>query len=234
MAPNAPPSAGHHAATDLPQQLRLATQDLHALSERSGLMRRLVAGRADRAAYALLLRSLHEIYVALESALDQAQQWPGLQRLNLPELHRRDALANDLEVVHGAGWRDELAPVQAALDYAGRLRETAAQRPLALAAHAYVRWLGDLHGGQILRRVVERSLGLQSVETGQDTRPGTNFYCFGPPQRVLELRQLLRDALARLDAGEAAVGMLIEEARWSFRQHCLMFEELDSPAMNTA
>jgi len=39
-----------------------------------------------------------------------------------------------------------------------------------LIAHAYIRYLGDLYGGQILRRILARSLGLGA--------PSLSFYDF--------------------------------------------------------
>ena len=75
----------------------------------------------------------------------------------------------------GAGRRTALAGAplaRATQHYVERLHELSAAKPGLLVAHAYVRYLGDLNGGQALRRVVARSLGLADGT-------GTQFYDFG-------------------------------------------------------
>ena len=48
--------------------------------------------------------------------------------------------------------------------------------PALLVSHAYVRYLGDLNGGQVLQRVVTGNAGLGSGI-------GTRFYEFGSQRR---------------------------------------------------
>jgi len=55
-------------------------------------------------------------------------------------------------------------------EYVQRLEECGKENPELLIAHAYTRYLGDLSGGQILKRLAQRNYGLKS--------DGTNFYDF--------------------------------------------------------
>lgn len=49
--------------------------------------------------------------------------------------------------------------------------------PSPLLAHAYVRYLGDLSGGQSIRRIISKAYGLE--EAGQEGRElGVSFYVF--------------------------------------------------------
>ena len=137
-------------------------------------MRALLAGRLDRRGYGLLLRSLHEIYAALERPLAPAgtRAWPpcATPRWRAARRWQTTSLA-----LHGPDWRDELAAQP------GRARRTRAhlaeldrQRArLLLAAHAYVRYLGDLSGGQLLRARWSRARSACATAT-----PGTRFYDF--------------------------------------------------------
>ena len=95
----------------------------------------------------------------------------------------------------------------------------AAQQPGALAAHAYVRYLGDLAGGQALRRVVQQAYGLADAT-------GTRFFGCGPPAQVLALRLAFRHGLDALPLDAAGAAALVAEAQWSFGQHVRLFEEL--------
>ncbi len=196
--------------------LRERTAAAHRRVEATPFVRTLLAGRLDRAGYTLLLRSLHEVYAALESALG-AQ--PALAPLHHPALARSAALGEDLALLHGPRWREELAPRPASLAYARRLGELAAAQPLLLAAHAYVRYLGDLSGGQVLARVVQRSLGL-------DGEAGTRFYRFEAPAGALAQR--LRTGLDALEVGAAQREALLDEALAAFGRHEHLFAELQA------
>lgn len=56
--------------------------------------------------------------------------------------------------------------------YVDRIHEVGEKDPVLLVAHSYTRYMGDLSGGQILKKVAQRALKLPS--TGE----GLNFYQF--------------------------------------------------------
>ncbi len=205
--------------SQLPQRLRSGTRDLHAQTERSGLMAELLAGRITLATYCGLLRNLHALYTALEAALEQAGADPAIAGLQTGPLRRAGALAADLHSLLGPRWPELGEPVPATLAYVQRLQALAQAGSRALVAHAYVRYLGDLHGGQVLRRLVARGLDLPGDV-------GTSFYDFGPPEQVLLLRQSLRSGLGSLPVSDEETALIVDEARWAFVQHQHMFEEL--------
>jgi len=207
------------ATNELPERLRLETRDLHARSERSGVMAQLLGQRLSRAGYCALLRNLHAIYAALESALAGRADDPMVAALNPAPLAREGALAQDLEALHGTGWRVELALAPAAQAYVRRLLVLSGGHSPVLVAHAYVRYLGDLHGGQVLKRLVSQNLGLAAGV-------GTGFYDFGADARVIELRQAFRQGLARIRVSLPQADQIVAEARWAFEQHVLLFEQL--------
>ncbi len=209
-------------ATDLPERLRLETRDLHTLSERSGVMASLIAGQLSRADYLALMRNLHAIYAALEAALNRHRAEPALHVLGMPALHREAALAGDLDALCGPSWRTTLPLAPATRAYVGRLQGLADKIPLLLVAHAYVRYLGDLHGGQVLQRLVGRHYGLSD----EDGAAGTRFYDFGPTPQVLALRQQLRAALGSLPFEGPEQDAVVAEACWAFEQHQRLFAEL--------
>lgn len=248
-----PPMNTSAAPPRLAQRLREATRALHQASERAGVMPALLRGNLPLAGFTRLQRNLHALYVALEAALQPPMAQPApfgppaqstppgqpawaappaqcapaaalapLLALQLPMLARSAALAADLDSLHGAGWRSALPLLPATLAYAQRLGDLARHGRSALAAHAYVRFLGDLSGGQVLQKVVRQAYGL-------DGGAGTRFFDFGPPDQVAALAQRLRQALDDLPLDEAESEALVAEARWSFAQHVLLFEQLAAP-----
>ena len=205
----------------LAQRLRDGTWALHTTTERAGVMPALLRGQLPAVRFHQLQRNLHAVYAALEAALQRHASHPVLAPLQLAPLARSAALAADLQHLHGPGWAEGLPLVPAAQAYADRLQRLARSDPAALAAHAYVRYLGDLNGGQALRRLAQRAYGL----AGDD---GTGFFDFGSPDQVRALVQAFRQALDELPVDEAGVQALVAEAQWSFGQHVALFTELET------
>jgi heme oxygenase len=205
----------------LTSRLKDATRELHQVAERAGGMSALLRGRVDRAQYCLLLRNLHALYETLEAALDRHAALPLVAPVRLPALYRTAALAADLHALQGAGWSK--LPVAAAMrSYVARLDDVSRTQPPLLAAHAYVRYMGDLSGGQILRDVVRRALDLQDGA-------GIAFYTFPGNGDGREIKEAFRTALDALPVGDAMALEIVAEARDAFARHVALFEELHRP-----
>jgi heme oxygenase len=182
-------------------------------------MRQLLRGQIERAGYCALLRNLHPLYQALETGLLLNAGHAGLALLQQPALPRAGALAADLCVLHGPGWAGQIALVPAAQAYAEHLEELALRQPALLAAHAYVRYLGDLSGGQLLVRVVAARLQLVAGE-------GLAFYDFGSAEQAARLARDLRNGFNLLPQDEAGAQALVDEACAAFARHKILFEQL--------
>jgi heme oxygenase len=179
----------------------------------------LLEGNASPATYCALLRNLYAIYTALERALAARAAHPCVAPLLLPGLERRPALIVDLETLHGPGWSDMLSPEPSCDRYVRRLAHLAEERAELLAAHAYVRYMGDLNGGQILARAVAKSWGA-------DKRDGLSFYCFDAPGGAPALSQGFRAALDALPVTDGQAADSEREARLAFDFNIALFEEL--------
>ncbi len=214
--PTAPPADGTGAHDEpLSRRLRVATHQLHVQVERCAFMRALLRGELPREGHALLLRNLHALYAALEAGLQRLAERPALAPFARPALRREAALAADLRVVHGERWSNELALTASMTDYVEHLRRLSQAADRRLVAHAYVRYLGDLSGGQRLRALVARALALPP---GQ----GVAFHDFGGVTEVAALAHALREALDALGAGDDVV----DEACAAFGRHAVLFAEL--------
>jgi len=201
----------------LSELLREGTAEAHRAAERSEFVSRFVQGRLDRPLHARHLRALHGVYARLEEELERRKEDPRLGAFAMPQLWRRVALERDLDFLRGPAWRTE-PPVPAATAYAERLQEIAAAQPVRLVSHSYVRYLGDLSGGQVLRRLAAQHLDLDG--------DGLRFYEFpaipDPPAFKAEYRRRL-DELALVDGEREAV---VEEARTAFALNAEIFRQL--------
>lgn len=198
----------------LASRLKTETREAHTAAERSGVMAELLAGRLDRLAYARLLRNLEALYAALEPALDRhvtdARLWSDA-------LRRLPGLQEDLAQL--AAPPAPLAP--ATLAYVERLAALAETAPWLLPAHAYLRYLGDLHGGQVMARQVRRLLG-------GDGEAATAFYAFGDAACVQALARNFRVGVDALALSPEQADAFVGEALQGFRLHQRLFEELQA------
>lgn len=212
---------------DLSESLRIETRALHVQAERSAFMAVLLRGQMQRAPYCAMLRNLHAIYAALEPALQRQANHPQLAPLLLPRLWREPGLRGDLDLLHGSDWQSAIPLQPATRRYVARLEELEREQLFLLAAHSYVRYLGDLSGGQMLSHIVRGSLHL-----GPDG--GTAFYDFGDAAATADLKRTYRKALAALPVDAAAQGALVAEARLAFELHRQLFDELAADLLPAA
>lgn len=208
------------AAPALSHRLKLATRTAHGRAERGPMMQRLLAGRLPLADYCGLLRQFQALYLALEAGLAQHAGQAAMARLCPAALWRSAALADDLAHLLPLADRASAAPLAPATQaYVARLQHLAQQAPLLLAAHAYVRYLGDLYGGQMLGRRLRLQHGLAEG-------PGTRFYEFGDAARVQALIVQFREALDALAMTPDEADALVAEACQAFERHEAIFEQL--------
>jgi heme oxygenase (biliverdin-producing, ferredoxin) len=141
-------------------RLRSYTQVLHEQAERSGFVAMLLRGTATRRGYALFLANLWPAYDALEKGLKAHASAPGIATLADTSVYRASSLDSDLRALLGSEWRTRVPLLPAGAEYARRIETCSEKRSELLIAHAYVRYLGDLSGGRVLKQVLIRSLQL--------------------------------------------------------------------------
>lgn len=95
-------------------------------------------------------------------------------------------------------------------DYTQRIADSARYAPSLLLAHLYTRYMGDLSGGQILKRSVVKGLAL-------DDAAGISFYEFPELQDIEETKIELRERLDALSLDDASKRQIAAEAKLSFR-----------------
>jgi heme oxygenase len=153
------------------EMLKAASWTAHEQAAQSPFMAGLMAGDLPRERYADLVAQQHAAYAVLEAAAEAMADDPVAGPFVRPELTRLPALEADLRFLLGDDWRSAVQPNAATRTYVDRLREVCFDWPGGFVAHHYVRYMGDLSGGQFIAKVVVRNYGLDGTD-------GTAFYDF--------------------------------------------------------
>ena len=207
---------------NLADALRARTRSLHQRAEASGIIHDILRGQATRSGYALLLRNLLPAYGEMERALDRLRDAPGICTIAVPALYRSRALESDLEALVGASWLQSLPLLDSGERY-GRLVASAGEGDGArLVAHAYVRYLGDLNGGRVMKQMLERSLGLEPAQLA--------FYDFPAIPDMREFRTAYRAALDGAAQGLPEIQAILHEAAEAFRMNVEVSEAVHAAA----
>ncbi|MDX1976133.1 MAG: biliverdin-producing heme oxygenase [Pseudanabaenaceae cyanobacterium bins.68] len=204
----------------LAYQLKVGTQKAHTMAESTSFVTSFLKGIVDRQSYAKLVTNFYYVYSTLEAELTRHQHHPILGKLYYPELWRRDALEQDLAYYYGADWQAKIQPSTACAKYMHHLKQTSEQQPILLIAHAYTRYMGDLSGGQILKKIAKQAMNLTD---GQ----GTAFYDFEEIKNHGEFKKQYRAALDNLDLDPETTAQVVSEANQAFHLNMELFHELE-------
>ena len=201
----------------LSAQLRERTREVHERAETRPFVADLMHGRLSRAAYADLAAQQYGLYVALEAAsaeLAGADRGAGLV---FTDLTRTPSIAADLTYLYGPRWRERIEVLPVAAQYAERIAQTAGDLP-RYAAHAYTRYLGDLSGGQAIKRLVQRHYGLGEA--------GVEFYTFTGIARPKVFKDRYREQLDALELSPLETETAVAEATLAFELSAALFTAL--------
>ncbi|XP_061455210.1 heme oxygenase 2 [Rhineura floridana] len=208
--------------TDLSELLKEGTKESHDRAENTQFVKDFLKGRIKRELFKLGTVALYFTYSALEEEMERNKDQPAFTPLYFPlELHRQEALAKDLEYFYGEDWREKIQCSEATQRYVERIQHVGQHEPELLVAHAYTRYMGDLSGGQVLKKVAQRALRLPS--TGE----GIQFYVFENISNPQQFKQFYRARLNALDLDKGTKERIVGEANKAFEFNMQVFEELD-------
>ena len=210
-------------ALSLPQRLKAATAEEHRRVERCGVMATLLRGRIERLAYLALLRNLHALYARAGAGAAAPGGGcrggrPGGDARTVPP-RRAESDLQDLAARRPTRRPRRCGPPPSRTSSA--CARSKPRSPELLVAHAYVRYLGDLSGGQQLRRIVSRALGSGGRGRHRASTTSATPHAGEPRWRCAFARRSTRSA-----PGHATPTPSWPRPRAPSRRHGQLFEQL--------
>ncbi|KAJ3341020.1 hypothetical protein HDU93_005884 [Gonapodya sp. JEL0774] len=228
----------HPSRSSLATALKDGTHEEHKRAERAVFVTSVLRGDVDVRKWARFLTMLASVYRSLEDALEQFARHPAVSPIHYPrELYRHPSIVRDLttisQLVRPPLTSDELRS-PAAERYSERIDRAAREGKVhLLAAHAYVRYLGDLSGGRMMGARVKKGLvGKALREAGEDGATGLEFFEFSEVGDVKIFKDSFRRGLDEIGNTLSSVEFAetVCEAELSFKLNTDMFEELSGDA----
>ncbi|MEB3310488.1 MAG: heme oxygenase (biliverdin-producing) [Snowella sp.] len=206
-------------SVNLATQLREGTKKSHSMAENVGFVKCFLKGVVEKNSYRKLVGNLYFVYSAIEEEMEKLREHPIVSQIYYPELNRKQSLEKDLQFYYGPNWRQEVKISEAGQAYVDRIHEIAAKEPELLVAHSYTRYLGDLSGGQILKKIAQNAMNLQDG--------GTAFYEFADISDEKAFKNKYRQAMNDLPIDQATAERIVDEANAAFGMNMKMFNELE-------
>ena len=203
--------------TPFSRTLRASTKVVHEKANHSRYMNALLGGELNLAGYTQLAIQYYFIYRAIEQASDAMATDPIGRQFVVDELRRLPKLARDMEFLVGPEWERTIRPLPATDAYVERVR-TATEWSGGYVAHHYTRYLGDIAGGQIIRRLLEKNYELNEA--------GALFYHFEEIGSAPAFRDRYRAKLDTAPWDEAEQARVIDETLVAFECNVAVFAAL--------
>nr|QCI07626.1 Heme oxygenase [Nitophyllum punctatum] len=208
-------------STNLAQQLREGTTKSHSMAENVSFVKSFLGGVVDKKSYRKLVANLFFIYVAIEEEIDRNKQHDLVNFIYFPELFRKESLIQDLQYYYGLDWYNQIHASSATQIYVDRIHNIGSSQPELLIAHAYTRYIGDLSGGQILKKIAQNAMQLTN-------NSGTAFYDFNLIEDEKVFKDIYRSSLNNVPLNNMQIEQIVSEANIAFNLNMKIFQELNS------
>ena len=193
---------------NLASKLRESTAKAHTMAENSAFMKCFQKGVVKKETFRKFTACLYFIYTALEEELQRHKDDEVISLIYFPQINRRKNLEEDLKFYYGENWREQINLIPECKEFVDRIREVANNDLPLLVAHSYVRYMGDLSGGQALKNLARSYMNLPEDK-------GTRFYEFdslNSIEAIKDFKAKYRNALNALPVDEETGQKIADEA----------------------
>ena len=177
------------------------------MAENTGFVACFLKGVVEKKSYRKLISDLYFVYEAMEEEIERLvhEEHPVIKPIGFKSLFRKETLENDLKFYFGDNWKNEINISKSAEEYVNRIRLVGKKSPELLVGHHYTRYIGDLSGGQILKKIAKKALNLEGDN-------GLNFYEFERIDDEKKFKEEYSKTLNQLAINQITADQIIEEA----------------------
>ncbi|KAG9048946.1 hypothetical protein FS837_011589 [Tulasnella sp. UAMH 9824] len=222
------------------QVLKEGTKDIHDTISKSEGAKALTSGTLERDEYVRHLIMLWYLYITLENALDARANHPALAPTYNPSvLARAPSISADIAgLLQTTAWASHplhlsMHPLpQPLLDYIAHIQAIAdSDDPTPLLAHSYLRYLGDLSGGQFIKRTVLKSYQLQdqAITSYDFPKPGGPAGQIADQGDILKLKNIFKERMDESITTPEAKKIVFEETKVAYRFNAQLLNLIRPP-----
>jgi heme oxygenase len=188
--------------TEFHAHIKARTELAHQAAEEAPFIAHLMGGSLTRAAYLDYLRALAPIYRRMEELFRLNATSSPLSYLDHRALDRTALIEADIDYLEKTVPALDPEPaLESVAKYLHQLHEKIS--PVRLSAHHYIRYLGDLSGGQAIARLVSRHYEIASE--------GLNFYNFEGIGDIVFYKKRYRDFLNLIPLAQSESDEFLDE-----------------------
>lgn len=200
--------------------LRASTAEVHKEAEQRPFMQAFFAGVLPREAYVAWLARQWHLYRVLESGLEALAPEVPEHGIVPTTLYRSERIEADLDYLTDGVWRREDHLTTATNAYTERIR-SAHGFPAGLVVHAWLRYMGNVGGRDVLRRLVASSIG-----AAEGDHLGLAFTDYSAVGEIRPFFARFHAGLDALDLGDEDKKRAVGEAGEGFRLNIALTDEL--------
>ncbi len=199
--------------------LKHHTKQIHTEAERSGIIKTIIRGNVKLQSYLLWLQSMQPIYEKMEMLLEENRHLIYLSDFYHPEMFRAHSLATDIDqIISTYPDLENCSELNVKNEYLGRLNEIDISKQFSLLiAHIYVRYLGDLSGGQIIEKILSKQQ--------EFSKDNLSFYKFANIVDLNVFKNTIRGAIDNA-AIHVNTQLILDEALRVFRYNINLSKEV--------
>ena len=200
--------------------LKRGTHDIHSVAD-SLFTDELVKKKISLKTYREFLSQLYFFYTAMEEELESNKDHPIVGPVHFPdELNRVEHIKEDLEYFYGDSWETDIQCLPATAEYVDRVHHLGKEKPHLLIAHSYVRYLGDVSGGQILKKIIKRMYHLP------DDGCGVQFFEFENIDCIPKFKDFYNARMNNLEVDDEMKQDIVQEAQQAFKNNIGIFKAI--------
>lgn len=204
--------------SEFAERVKQETWEEHEASKDQPFAVELMAGNLDKNAYVQWIIGLLPVYRILEAGLKAHRDDYSIYLFDHRKLDRAGKIESDLRF-WGVDPDEAVSPLPEAEIYKETVREAVESGvPQRMLAHHYTRYMGDMIGGQVVSRQMQKMYGMPAE--------GISFYDFSDIGDIYHYRKTYKSLYDLIPWDNNERDEFVEEAKRAYSANAKFFEAL--------